>query len=192
MIQNRMFQTGDQNLREAILQIAVSTGNQDIISEMALEPPPTVIDSCPQDEMPSTACWTEHQAHCTPVIPIHQITEAYQGLGVALFHIGSAVLDYGIIEDLLLHREPKELLLRYLWAENNARIAHTVLNRVSHQLADHTDLGPEIRKYARQAHIWLTTQRTMAAQALGIDPPPQVEEYSRTDALDLDLGQDEE
>ena len=139
--------------------------------------------------------WIEAQArYGGPLIPLDRIDNALEAMGVALFHIGSAVLDYSLIQD----RHPggpaqEQLEERYCGAETDARIAHSVLHLVYTRLADEhpLGLGPEIRKYCRQAHTWLTRERRKAAEALGMDPPPEKDESIAMDALDHRSGPEE-
>ena len=132
--------------------------------------------------------WIENQAdYGGPLIPLDRMDNALEAMGVALFHIGSAALDYSLIMD----RHPggatqEQLEERYCNAENNARIAHSVLHLVYSELADRhpLNLAPEMRKYCRKAHTWLTQERRKAAEAIGITPPPQEDESVAFDALD--------
>ena len=132
--------------------------------------------------------WIENQAHYGgPLIPLDRMDNALEAMGVALFHIGSAVLDYSLIQD----RHPggpnqEQLEERYCRAETDARIAHSVLHLVHSKLADRHPLGmgPEMRKYCRKAHTWLTQERRKAAEAIGITPPPREDDEVSSDALD--------
>ena len=135
-----------------------------------------------------TQWWIETQARSGgPVIPLARMDDALTAMGAAMFHIGSAALDYSRIQEQYPgggNREQMEK--RYCRAENNARIAHSVLHLVYTRLADEhpLGLGPEIRKYCREAHTWLTRERREAAEALGIDPAPEEDESIAFDALD--------
>ena len=98
-------------------------------------------------------------------------------------HIGPATLQYGLIQDLPRRCGNAE---RYLRAENDARIAHAVLHRTYTYLASSHPRGPEIRKYCRLANLWLTRDRSRAARALGIDPPPEPSDDLQHGELDWD------
>ena len=150
-------------------KLALLTGNRDLARENGFE--------ISRPDMPNTgglpaAAWIELQRN-QPVVPLHQLRDPFQAMGTAMFHIGSATLQYGLIQD-----SPSpcsggcENLERYLQAENDARIAHAVLHRTYTSLATGHPCGPEIRKRCRQANLWLTRERSQAARALAIDPPP--------------------
>ena len=132
--------------------------------------------------------WIESQAHYGgPLIPLDRMDNALEAMGVALFHIGSATLDYSLIQD----RHPggptqEQLEERYCGAETDARIAHSVLHLVYSELADRhpLGLGQEMRKSCRRAHTWLTQERKKAAEMIGITPPPREDESPAFRALD--------
>ena len=132
--------------------------------------------------------WIEAQArYGGPLIPLDRIGDPFTAMGVAMFHIGSAALDYSLIQDRHSGGPTQEQLEeRYCGAETDARIAHSALHLVYSELADRhpLGLGPEIRKYCRQAHTWLTRERRKAAEALGMNPPPEEDESIAFDALD--------
>ena len=120
----------------------------------------------------------------------HRINDHFRAMGMALFHMGSAVLDY----DLIINGVPlrkygetiEDLTRRYLWAETSARSAQVLLNRAVELAYENKkfDLAPEVKKYCRMSKIWLTTKRQEAAVKIGIDPPPRIEEDVLTDQLD--------
>lgn len=181
---NRNAEAAHQVL-EAWQEIASATGNQNLIPNRSV---PAIIDRCPPEKFPTTQYWLDFQQRSMdqPIVPFHQITDPYQAMGLALFHIGGAVIQYGLIQEFSDADQDEVLLKRYFWAENEARIAHVLTFMASGDLAFETDLGPEIRKNTRTAHFWLTTERQKAAIALGINPPPPITEYSNCDALDLE------
>ncbi len=151
--------------------MAVLTGNRDLAEEKGFE---TIEPEKPLDgDLPSAAAWTALQ-NSQPIVPFHRLNDPLQAMGVALFHVGAAALQYAIIRD---NPSPESggcsNAERYCWAENDARIAHAVLHRVHSSLAATHPCGPEIRKSCRQANMWLTRERSRAARTLGIDPPPE-------------------
>ena len=94
----------DETQQGLILQawekLALLTGNHDLARESGFE--------IPQPDMPNTgglstgalsAAWTELQRN-QPVIPLHQLRDPFQAMGTAMCHIGSATLQYGLIQDL--------------------------------------------------------------------------------------------
>ena len=164
----------DETQQGLILQawekLALLTGNHDLARESGFE--------IPQPDMPNTgglstgalsAAWTELQRN-QPIVPLHQLRDPFQAMGTAMCHIGSASLQYGLIQDLPSRCGNAKLYLR---AENDARIAHAILHRTYTSLATGDPRCPEIRKHCRQANLWLTRDRSRAARALGIDPPPE-------------------
>ena len=171
----------DETQQGLILQawekLAILTGNHDLARKNGFE--------ISQPDMPNTgglpavAAWTELQRN-QPVVPPHQLRDPFQAMGTAMCHIGSATLQYGLIQDIQELHGPRsggcENPERYLQAENDARIAHAVLHRTYTYLASShpgDPRGPEIRKRCRQANLWLTRDRSRAVRALGIDPPPE-------------------
>ena len=122
--------------------------------------------------------------------PRHQVTNHFEAMGMALFHMGSAALQYCLIADNTPPREHGDtregLIQRYLWAEADARTAQVLLNHaVELGYEDRVyNMGPEIKKHCRMAKIMLTEKRHEAARNLGIDPPPRVDEDVLTDQLD--------
>ena len=125
-----------------------------------------------------------------PVAPLREIRDPLQAMGAALYHIGMAALQYGLITqdprggDRLGGTRPE---LRYLWAEAEARTAHMLLLRVDQEYSRlHPRLGPEIRKACRNANFLLTRERAMAAVALGIDPPPRASDHDQSIEMDHD------
>ncbi len=132
--------------------------------------------------------WPERQ-QTQPIVPFHSLDDPLQAMGVALFHIGSAVLDYLLIRESIPGGvDPRE---RYANAENDARVAHRILHQVHSQLSNHhPTLSPEIRKYCRMANVLLTEQRREAAIALGIDPPPQCTDDLQHEEIDHDHRND--
>ena len=148
------------------------------------------------------AAW-EHLAHQTghhltairhgraqPVIPFSRLHEPYQALGVAAFHAGAATLQYGLILDNPQGgiRRDQAKHERYRSAEQDAHLAHLVLFLIHGELAQHDAMAPEIRKYAREMNLWLTRERSLAAQALGCDPVPQETSNLRDHQLDPELN----
>ena len=109
-----------------------------------------------------------------PIIPISGLEDVLQALGVALFHTGAATSQYHLIVEFPDDPQRSD---RLEWAEQDAAIAHRVLHHVheggiAHQ--HHLGLGPEFRKYARQAKVWLSQERARAHRALGLEPAPEV------------------
>ena len=106
-------------------------------------------------------------------------------MGLALYYMGGAVLQYLIIQD-----RPGEVsggclsADRYLWAEADARLAHEMLHHVYTVLSSEHDLGSEIRKNCRQAKVLLSRERARAAAAIGIDPPPEENDDLQHDQID--------
>ena len=178
----------DETQQGLILQawekLALLTGNHDLARESGFE--------IPQPDMPNTgglstgglptAAWTELQRN-QPVIPLHQLRDPFQAMGTAMCHIGSATLQYGLIQDLPSRCGNAE---RYLRAENDARIAHAILHRTYTYLTSSHPRGPEIRKHCRLANLWLTRDRSRAARALGIDPPPEPSDDLQHGEMDWD------
>ena len=202
----------DETQQGLILQawekLALLTGNHDLARESGFE--------IPQPDMPNTgglstgglstgglstgglstgglstgglstgalsAAWIELQRN-QPVIPLHQLRDPFQAMGTAMCHIGSATLQYGLIQDLPSRCGNAE---RYLRAENDARIAHAILHRTYTYLASSHPRGPEIRKHCRLANLWLTRDRSRAARALGIDPPPEPSDDLQHGEMDWD------
>ena len=105
-------------------------------------------------------------------------------------HIGSASLQYGLIQALHDLYGPSSMGIenveQYLRAENDARIAHAVLHRTYTSLATGHPRSGGIRKHCRQAKLWLTWERSRAALALGIDPPPEPSVSLQHGELDWD------
>ena len=135
--------------------------------------------------------WNEIQ-NPNILAPPSRIHNHFEAMGMALFHMGSTVLDYDLIITGIPLRDfgesPKQLTERYLWAEASARSAQAFLYRAT-QLGyqdEEYQLGPEVKKYCRQAKTWLTQKRQEAAIKMGIDPPPMVDEDVLTDQLDYD------
>ena len=178
-------------IQETILgcweKLAVLTGNRDLAEENGFE----ITGPFPAAEAkaPSVVEWTEMQ-RSQPIIPLHRLQDPIHAMGVAMFHAGSATLQYGLIQD---HPGSESggcsNLERYCWAENDARIAHTVLRRVYLQLAGAHPCGPEIRKHCRKANVWLTRERSLAAQSLGIHPPPEASDDLYYRELDGTYGE---
>ena len=184
----------DETQQGLILQawekLALLTGNHDLARESGFE--------IPQPDMPNTgglstgalsAAWTELQRN-QPVVPLHQLRDPFQAMGTAMCHIGSATLQYGLIQDFHdlygpCSRESGNVD-RYLRAENDARIAHAILHRTYTYLASSHPRGPEIRKHCRLANLWLTRDRSRAARALGIDPPPEPSDDLQHGEMDWD------
>ena len=160
----------DETQQGLILQawekLALLTGNHDLARKNGFE--------ISQPDTPNTgglpaAAWIELQRN-QPVIPLHQLRDPFQAMGAAMCHISSATLQYGLIQDLPSRCGNAQ---SYLRAENDARIAHAVLHRTYTSRATGHPRSPEIRKHCRQANLWLTRDRSQAARALGIDPPPE-------------------
>ena len=127
-----------------------------------------------------------------------RIHNHFEAMGIALFHMGSAVLDYKLVATgvplINFGETPEQLTERYLWAEASARSAQAFLYRAT-QLGYQDEeyrLGPEVKKYCRQAKTWLTQKRQEAAIKMGIDPPPMVDEDVLTDQLDYGYSPDDE
>ena len=167
----------DETRQGLILQawekLALLTGNHDLARENGFE--------ISRPDMPKTgglpaAAWTELQ-RSQPVVPLHQLRDPLQAMGIAMCHIGSASLQYGLIQGLHDLYGPSSMGIsnveQYLRAENDARIAHAVLHRTYTSLATGHPRSGGIRKHCRQANLWLTWERSRAALALGIDPPPE-------------------
>ena len=78
-------------------KLALLTGNHDLARENGFE--------ISRPDMPNTgglsaaAAWIELQRN-QPVVPLHQLRDPFQAMGAAMFHIGSATLQYGLIQDL--------------------------------------------------------------------------------------------
>ena len=107
-----------------------------------------------------------------PIVPIGEIKNVLEAMGVAMFHIGSATLDYMLVTEWPNGDRVKE---RFRSGERSARIAHRVLHHISESgiAGEHPlNLGPEFRKYSRMAKIWLTRERAKAARALGRNDIP--------------------
>lgn len=123
----------------------------------------------------AAGCHLEAVKHGTvqPVVPFREIQDPFTALGVAAFHAGSAVLDFGMIQCNPGREERVELEERYAWGDRNAGTAHRVLHVINQELAErHPTHSPEIRKYARQMNIWITRERAQAAIALGMEDRP--------------------
>ena len=172
--------------------MALLTGNHDLARKNGFE--------IPQPDMPNTgglntggipaaAAWIELQ-RTQPVVPLHQLRDPLQAMGIAMRHICSATLQYGLIQGLhdpSGEREPEGgNVERYLRAENDARIAHAILHRTYTSLATGNPRGHGIRKHCRQANLWLTWERSRAARALGIDLPPEPSDDLQHGDLDWD------
>ena len=166
---------------------------QDLDGENGLEIPQA--DMPNTGGLPTTAAWIELQRN-QPFVPLHQLRDPLQAMGVAMCHISSATLQYGLIQGIQelhglqdLHGPCSggcENPERYLQAENDARIAHAVLHRTYTSLATGHPRGPEIRRHCREANLWLTWERSRAARALGIDPPPEISGDLQHGELDWD------
>ena len=138
-------------------------------------------------EIPSLR-WLDMQAgFMAPVIHPGRMRNAFQAMAVALFHAGSAVLQYSLIINQDSGQPERHEILRdrYMDAECEARAAHRLLHLVATELVDRhpSGLGPEMRKYCRQAHTRMTYKRSQAAALPGIDSPLADETIS-FDALD--------
>ena len=180
----------DETQQGLILQawekLALLTGNHDLARKNGFEIPQP---DTPQTGGLSTAAWIELQRN-QPVVPLHQLRDPLQAMGAAMCHIGSATLQYGLIQDLHDPSGPcspgGDNVERYLQAENDARIAHAILHRTYTSLATDNPRGRGIRKHCRQANLWLTWERSRAARALGIDPPPEPSDDLQHGELDWD------
>ena len=133
--------------------------------------------------------WNTLQASNT-IAPPNSIHDHFRSMGMALFHIGSATLQYELIKDGFPIRKfgntREELTQRYLSAEVDARSAQVLLYHAVELGYEDEEfkLGPEVKKYCRMAKIWLTEKRQEAAIKMGIDPPPMIDEDVQTDQLD--------
>ena len=137
--------------------------------------------------LPDTQDWWEHQAQGPILHPSQLRDDPIMALGAALFHIGMASGQYGIITDQAGRDtgSPTSLEQRFTWAEADARKAHQMLHHVSESgIAYRHELGPELRKAARAANFLLTQERQAAAALLGITPPPQATDHIQSDQLD--------
>ena len=108
-----------------------------------------------------------------PIVPLGELGNVLEAMGVALFHVGSATLDYEMISD-----RPREASVRerFRSGEESARIAHRVLHHINESSFTYLHplrLGPEFRKYARMTKFWLTTERAKAAAAMGLEGIPE-------------------
>ena len=111
-----------------------------------------------------------------PIVPIGELGNALEAMGVAMFHIGSAFLDYEMIAEWPEDRLVRE---RFRHAGHNARLAHRVLHHISESgiaYQHEVGLGPEIRKYSRMAKVWLTRARVRAAEAIGEEVPGETDD----------------
>ena len=183
----RHDETRQRIVLRAWAKLAVLTGNHDLARNVGLEIPQ--VDMPDTGGLPTAAAWTELQ-HNQPVVPLHQLRDPLQAMGIAMCHIVSATLEYGLIQGIQEIQGPCsggcENPERYLQAENDARIAHAVLHRTYTSLATGHPRGPEIRRHCREANLWLTWERSRAARALGIDPPPEPNDDLQHGELDWD------
>ena len=181
----------DEIRKRLILQawrkLAVLINNQDLDGENGLEIPQA--DMPNTGGLPTTAAWIELQRN-QPVVSLHQLRDPLQAMGVAMCHISSATLQYGLIQGIQDLHGPCSRgsgnAERYLRAENDARIAHAILHRTYTSLATGNPRRPGIRKHCREANLWLTWERSRAARALGIDPPPEISGDLQHGELDWD------
>ena len=121
----------------------------------------------------SPDAWVKMQTS-QPIVPFHRMDDLLQAMGVALTHIGAAVLQYASIrESSGAFSGGCANVERYCRAEVDARLAHAILHRVHTKLAPRLPFGLEMQKHCRQAKLWLTRERSLAARELGIDPPPR-------------------
>ena len=167
----------DETQQGLILQawekLALLTGNHDLARKNVFEIPRPghaqhrrAQHRRAQHRRAPNAAWIELQRN-QPVVPPHQLRDSLQAMGAAMFHIGSATLQYGLIQGIPSRCGNAE---RYLRAENDARIAHAILHRTYTSLATGHPRSPEIRKHCRQANLWLTRDRSRGGPGPGHRP----------------------
>ena len=119
--------------------------------------------------------WLMNQMGPEPLIHPGQLEDPVAAMGVALFHLSAACMEYLCILEEGQEQDQDQGKRRYLWAEPQARTVHLVLHRVHEELADQHPRRHEIQRNCQMARLMLGRMRRDAAAALGIRPPPDPE-----------------
>ena len=159
------------------------TDREDSMSDTA---PGITAPRAPSGPEGSAEEWLEVQQHLlSPVETVGREGDAFRAMGIALYHIGAATLQFKMVQE---NPGPTSggcrNADRCLWAEAHARTAHSLLHRIQAQLSQNEEMGPEIRKSCRMANVLLTQERAAAAVALGIQPPPRVSDDINHEEID--------
>ena len=118
--------------------------------------------------------WLMNQMGPEPLIHPGQLEDPIVAMGVALFHLSAACMEYHCILEEGQGEDRDERTRRHLWAEPHARTAHLALHRVHEELAQLHPRRHEIQCNCHMARLMLGRMRRDAAAALGIQPPPDL------------------